>query len=58
MAKELRRPVAKYCKMNIHLTTSGYFTLPPLEVVGIERLMCWGKSVEIRLNFDSQSRLV
>jgi uncharacterized protein len=40
---KLQRPVAEYFKTNIHLTTSGYFTLPPLEcaleVVGIERLM-------------------
>ena len=40
---KLQRPVAEYFKSNIHLTTSGYFTLPPLkcalEVVGIERMM-------------------
>jgi uncharacterized protein len=40
---KLQPPVAEYFKTNIHLTTSGYFTLPPLEcaleVVGIERLM-------------------
>jgi uncharacterized protein len=40
---KLQRPVAEYFKSNIHLTTSGYFTLPPLqcalEVVGIERTM-------------------
>jgi uncharacterized protein len=40
---KLQRPVAEYFKTNIHVTTSGYFTLPPLqcalEVVGIERLM-------------------
>jgi uncharacterized protein len=39
----LMQPVAEYFKTNIHLTTSGYFTLPPLEcaleVVGIERMM-------------------
>jgi uncharacterized protein len=39
----LRQTVAEYFKTNIHLTTSGYFTLSPLkcalEVVGIERLM-------------------
>src|ERR1700723_1862660 len=39
----LRQAVAEYFKTNIHLTTSGYFTLSPLkcalEVVGIERLM-------------------
>jgi uncharacterized protein len=40
---KLQRPVAEYFKTNIHLTTSGYFTLPPLkcalEVVGIDRMM-------------------
>jgi predicted TIM-barrel fold metal-dependent hydrolase len=40
---KIERPVAEYFKTNIHLTTSGYFTLPPLEcaleVVGIDRLM-------------------
>ena len=39
----LRQPVAAYFKSNIHITTSGYFTQPPLrcalEVVGIDRLM-------------------
>jgi predicted TIM-barrel fold metal-dependent hydrolase len=42
-APHLRQPVADYFKSNIHLTTSGYFTQPPLrcalEVVGIDRLM-------------------
>jgi predicted TIM-barrel fold metal-dependent hydrolase len=42
-APHLRQPVAEYFKSNIHLTTSGYFTLPPLrcalDVVGIDRLM-------------------
>jgi uncharacterized protein len=42
-AAKLKQPVAEYFKTNIHLTTSGYFTLPPLEcaleVVGIERMM-------------------
>ena len=40
---KLKQTVAEYFKTNIHLTTSGYFTLPPLrcalEVVGIERMM-------------------
>jgi predicted TIM-barrel fold metal-dependent hydrolase len=40
---KLRQTVAEYFKTNIHLTTSGYFSLPPLrcalEVVGIERMM-------------------
>jgi hypothetical protein len=39
----LRQPVAAYFQSNIHITTSGYFTLPPLrcaiEVVGIDRLL-------------------
>jgi len=42
-AAKIERPVAEYFKTNIHVTTSGYFTLPPLEcaleVVGIERMM-------------------
>src|ERR1700761_1333888 len=40
---KLKQTVAEYFKTNIHMTTSGYFTLPPLEcaleVVGIERMM-------------------
>ena len=39
----LRQTVAEYFRTNVHLTTSGYFTQPPLqlalEVVGIERMM-------------------
>ncbi len=39
----LQRSVAEYFQRNFHVTTSGYFTLPPfqcaLEVVGIDRLM-------------------
>ena len=39
----LHQPVAAYFKSNIHLTTSGYFTQPPLQcaldVIGIDRLM-------------------
>ena len=42
-AAHLRQPVASYFKTNIHLTTSGYFTQPPLrcalDVVGIDRMM-------------------
>jgi predicted TIM-barrel fold metal-dependent hydrolase len=42
-APHLRQPVAEYFKSNIHITTSGYFTAPPLqcaiEVVGIDRLL-------------------
>ena len=40
---KLRQPVAGYFKTNIHLTTSGYFTLPPFklaqEVIGLDRMM-------------------
>jgi len=39
----LQKPVAAYFQSNIHVTTSGYFTEPPLrcalEVIGIDRLM-------------------
>ena len=39
----LQQSVADYFKTNIHLTTSGYFTQPPLkcavDVVGLDRLM-------------------
>ena len=42
-ATHLHRPVAEYFQSNIHITTSGYFSRPPLEcameVVGIDRLM-------------------
>ena len=40
---KLRQPVAEYFQSNIHLTTSGYFTVAPLrcalDVVGIDRMM-------------------
>jgi uncharacterized protein len=42
-APQLRQPVAAYFQSNIHITTSGYFTQPPLrcalDVVGIDRLL-------------------
>jgi predicted TIM-barrel fold metal-dependent hydrolase len=42
-AAQLRQPVADYFQTNIHVTTSGYFTEPPLQcaidVIGINRLM-------------------
>jgi predicted TIM-barrel fold metal-dependent hydrolase len=42
-APNLRQPVAAYFQSNIHCTTSGYFTLPPLrcalEVVSLDRLL-------------------
>lgn len=40
---QLKQPVADYFQSNIHITTSGYFTEPPLmcarDVVGIDRIM-------------------
>jgi uncharacterized protein len=43
VTKHLPLSVAEYFQRNFHLTTSGYFTLPPFEcalkVVGIDRLM-------------------
>lgn len=40
---QLSRTVAEYFQQNIHITTSGYFTIPPFqcaqEVVGIDRLL-------------------
>ena len=40
---QLRQTVADYFKTNLHVTTSGYFTLPPFqcarEVIGLDRLM-------------------
>jgi predicted TIM-barrel fold metal-dependent hydrolase len=42
-AHHLKCPVAEYFQTNIHITTSGYFTQPPLdcalEVVGLARMM-------------------
>jgi uncharacterized protein len=42
-APHLRQPVAAYFQTNIHLTTSGYFTQPPLrcalDVVGLDHLL-------------------
>jgi predicted TIM-barrel fold metal-dependent hydrolase len=40
---KLQQPVAEYFQSNIHVTTSGYFTRPPLQcaldVLGIDRVM-------------------
>ena len=40
---KLKQTVADYFKTNLHVTTSGYFTLPPFqcarEVIGLDRLM-------------------
>jgi predicted TIM-barrel fold metal-dependent hydrolase len=42
-AKHLKRSIPEYFHQNFHVTTSGYFTLPPfqcaLDVVGIDRLL-------------------
>jgi predicted TIM-barrel fold metal-dependent hydrolase len=42
-ATNLRQPVSEYFQSNIHITTSGYFTQPPLrcalDVIGIDRIM-------------------
>ena len=42
-AAQLKQPVADYFQSNIHVTTSGYFTAPPLqcalEVIGIDRML-------------------
>jgi uncharacterized protein len=42
-ATNLRQPVSEYFQSNIHITTSGYFTHPPLrcalDVIGIDRIM-------------------
>ena len=39
----LRQSVADYLRSNVWVTTSGYFTLPPLrcaiDVIGIDRMM-------------------
>jgi predicted TIM-barrel fold metal-dependent hydrolase len=43
VAKGLRRSVADYVRDNVHITTSGMFTVPPLrlalEVLGADRIM-------------------
>jgi predicted TIM-barrel fold metal-dependent hydrolase len=42
-AAQIKQPVADYFQSNIHVTTSGYFTVPPLacalDVLGIDRMM-------------------
>ena len=53
----LRQPVAAYFQSNIHITTSGYFTQPPLrcalEVMGIDRMMF---SVDYPFSPNTQGR--
>ena len=54
---KLEQPVANYFKGNLWVTTSGYFTLPPLvcarDVVGIDRLMF---SVDYPFSANSRGR--
>jgi predicted TIM-barrel fold metal-dependent hydrolase len=56
-APQLRQPVAAYFQSNIHITTSGYFTQPPLrcamDVVGIDRLLF---SVDYPFSPDTHGR--
>ena len=59
-APHLRQPVAGYFQSNIHITTSGYFTTPPLlcarEVVGMDRLM-YSVDYPFSTNSDGKSYL-
>jgi hypothetical protein len=56
-AAKLNKPVADYFQSNIHITTSGYFTQPPLQcaldVVGIDRTMF---SVDYPFSANAQGR--
>ncbi|MBV9849278.1 MAG: amidohydrolase [Armatimonadetes bacterium] len=55
--KPLARPLSDYFHANFHVTTSGYFTLPPflcaLEVVGADRLLF---SVDYPFSTNPQGR--
>jgi predicted TIM-barrel fold metal-dependent hydrolase len=57
VARHLKLSVAEYFHRNFHVTTSGYFTLPPFqcayEVVGIDRLMY---SVDYPFSPNTQGR--
>jgi uncharacterized protein len=56
-AKNLKRPVASYFATNIHITTSGLFTAPPLylalQVIGADRIMF---SVDYPYSSNEQGR--
>jgi uncharacterized protein len=56
-AGHLKLSVAEYFHRNVHVTTSGYFTLPPFQcandVVGIDRLMF---SVDYPFSANTQGR--
>jgi uncharacterized protein len=57
MAKQLQRPVPEYFLHNFHITTSGFFTDPPLllalQVVGADRIMF---SVDYPFSTNEQGR--
>jgi uncharacterized protein len=57
VARNLKHSVAEYFHRNFHVTTSGYFTLPPFQcaydVVGIDRLMY---SVDYPFSPNTQGR--
>jgi predicted TIM-barrel fold metal-dependent hydrolase len=57
VARNLKLSVAEYFHRNFHVTTSGYFTLPPFQcaydVVGIDRLMY---SVDYPFSPNTQGR--
>jgi hypothetical protein len=57
VARHLKLSVAEYFHRNFHVTTSGYFTLPPFQcaydVVGVDRLMF---SVDYPFSTNTQGR--
>jgi predicted TIM-barrel fold metal-dependent hydrolase len=57
LAKQLQRPVPDYFLHNFHMTTSGFFTDPPLllamQVVGVDRIMF---SVDYPFSTNEQGR--
>jgi predicted TIM-barrel fold metal-dependent hydrolase len=57
VSKNLKRPVAEYFHSNVHITTSGLFTAPPLylavAVVGADRIMF---SVDYPFSSNEQGR--
>ena len=57
LAKQLQRPVPDYFLRNFHITTSGFFTDPPLllamQVVGVDRIMF---SVDYPFSTNEQGR--
>jgi predicted TIM-barrel fold metal-dependent hydrolase len=57
LAKQLQQPVSEYCLRNFHITTSGFFTDPPLllamQVMGADRIMF---SVDYPFSTNEQGR--